>query len=108
MKLGNTCLSIFLLVLALGNSGCHRDKEQQLESKSPEMVLPPLTENERIVKDAIRDIVLQGGMHSPKDGSAMIPLGNGQGGRSMAKAPTFMSIGRGRPPKSGSASWNGL
>ena len=67
MKLGNTCLSIFLLVLALGNSGCHRDKEQQLESKSPEMVLPPLTENERIVKDAIRDIVLQGGMHSPSN-----------------------------------------
>ena len=25
------------------------------------MVLPPLTENERIVKDAIRDIVIQGG-----------------------------------------------
>lgn len=55
MKLGKTCLPIFLFVLVLGSSGCRRDEERPPESDIPEVVSPPLTETERNIKKVIDD-----------------------------------------------------
>ena len=69
MNLRNVVLAllILVLVLAFGSLGCRRDEERLLESPPPEMALPSLTEGERVVKDAIRDIVIQRRIHWPSN-----------------------------------------